>query len=130
MCIRDSRSTGRGPPARAAIARISSSELGEELQIVLEEEAQVVHAVFQHREAVEAHAEGEARVRGRIDAAVAQHLGMHHPGARALEAAPRAVLAPPLHVDLDPGIAERKVRRPAAQRYIVALEERAAELRD
>src|SRR5499426_149540 len=41
---------------------IASRELSEEAQVVLEEEAQVVDAVLQHRDALDAHPERPARV--------------------------------------------------------------------
>ncbi len=44
-------------------------KLGQEAQIALEEQAQIVDAVAQHGQAVRPHAEGEARVLLRIDAA-------------------------------------------------------------
>src|SRR5665213_2992863 len=40
--------------------------------------AQVRHAIFQHGQAVDPHAEGEALPFVRIEAAAAQHIGMHH----------------------------------------------------
>ncbi len=49
--------------------RSKRPELPQETQVVLEEQAQVVHAVTQHREPVDARAEGIAGVALRIDAA-------------------------------------------------------------
>src|SRR5689334_20995201 len=63
------------------LMRLTRPELREEAQIVLEEQAQVVHAIAQHREAVDAHAEGIARVLLGIDAAGLEHLRMHHAAA-------------------------------------------------
>src|SRR4249919_1340135 len=51
-----------------------SGELLQEPRIVLEETAQVVDAVTQHRKALHAEAESEAGVAFRINAAVAQHV--------------------------------------------------------
>ena len=48
-------------------------ELRQEAQVVFEEQAQVVHAVAQHGQAIDAHAEGVAGVFLRIDAARFEH---------------------------------------------------------
>src|SRR6516164_5894446 len=44
----------------------------------LEESAQIRHAVFEHRDAVDAHAPSEALVLVGIEPAIAQHVRMHH----------------------------------------------------
>ena len=63
----------------------ASAELLEEPQIVLEERAQVVDAVAKHRQPLDAHPECVAIELDRIDADIAQHVGMHHSAAQDLE---------------------------------------------
>src|SRR3954447_209428 len=52
----------------------------QEAHVVLEEDAQILDAVAQHRDPVRAHPEREALVPLRIEAAVAQHDRMNHSG--------------------------------------------------
>src|ERR1700733_13603928 len=54
-------------------------------QVRVEEVAQVRQAVFEHRQAVEANAPGEALIDLRIEAAIGQHIGMDHAAAEDLE---------------------------------------------
>src|SRR6185369_13900271 len=54
-------------------------------QIGFEKRAQIRDAVFQHRETVDAEAEGVTLIARRIDAAHLQHARMHHAGACDLE---------------------------------------------
>ena len=49
-------------------------ELLEELQVVLEHQADVVDAILQHGDTLDANAEGEAGILVRVDIAVLQHL--------------------------------------------------------
>src|SRR3989449_985537 len=65
----------------------SSCELIEEAEVVLEEEADVVHAVLQHGDPLDAHAERPAGDLFGIVAHVLQHLGMHYPRAEDLQPA-------------------------------------------
>src|SRR2546426_5895217 len=65
----------------------SRSELAEESEVVLEEEPDLGDAVPQHRDALEPHAEREARDLLGIVAHGAEHVGVHHPGAQHLEPA-------------------------------------------
>src|SRR4029078_6635544 len=51
----------------------------EPAHVGLEEGAQVRHPVFQHGDAVDSHAPGEALIFVGIEAAIAQDVGMHHP---------------------------------------------------
>src|ERR1039457_5279238 len=77
----------------------------EEAHVVLEEQAQVRYPVDEKRDAVDAHAEREARVLLGVDPSVPQHGGMDHPSAQDLDpAGARAGAA---------GRAARVARRPA-----------------
>src|SRR5258708_11486507 len=51
----------------------------------LEELAQIRDAVFEHRDTVDAHAPGEALVLVGIEAAIAQHIRVHHAAAENLQ---------------------------------------------
>src|SRR5262245_44836326 len=88
--------------------------VGEPAHVGLEEGAQVRHAVFEHGDAVDAHAPGEPLVLVRIDADVAQHVRMHHPAAEDLHpvlafAEADLVLAlAALDVGLERGLGERE----------------------
>src|SRR5690606_24173175 len=57
------------------------AELRQEPQVVIEEQAQVVDAVAQHRQALYAHAEGEAGIFLRVDAGHAQDVRVDHAAA-------------------------------------------------
>ena len=60
--------------------RLTSRQLKllQELQVVLEEQAQVVDAVFQHGDAFHTHAEGETGVFFWVDAAGSEDVGVAH----------------------------------------------------
>ena len=96
--------------------------------------AQVRHAVFQHRDAVDAHAPGEALVLVGIEPAIAQHVRVHHAAAEnlqpvlALAEADLALVAAALDVDLERGLGEREEGRAEAHLHVVDLEEGLAEL--
>src|SRR5688572_13102281 len=81
----DARGPQRGESRRGASA--ASLELREETRIVVEENADVGNAVFQHCDPVDAHSKSETREAFGIDARVAEHDGMDHPGAADLEPA-------------------------------------------
>src|ERR1700682_5025937 len=70
-----------------------ASELPQKTHVVIQEQPKVGHVVLEHREAVQPGAEGEAGIAFRIDAAVAQHLGMHHPSTQDLQPAALAAAA-------------------------------------
>src|SRR5277367_2955386 len=82
----------------------------------LEEGAQVRHAVFEHGDAVDAHAPGKSLKLIRIKSAILQHIGMHHAAAENLQPivafaeTDRALVAPALDVDLERRFGERKER--------------------
>ena len=66
-------------------------ELLEELQVVLEHQTDVVDAVLQHGDTLDADAESEAGVLVRVDVAVLQHLAVDDTAAEDLD--PAGVLA-------------------------------------
>src|SRR5215467_3222562 len=82
--------------------------------IGFEEGAQIGHAVFEHRYAVDAHAPGEALVLVRIEAAIAQHVRMHHAAAEnfhpilAFAETDLALVATVLDVDFERRLGERE----------------------
>src|SRR5690606_12860628 len=67
--------------------RVNTSKLTQEAEIVVEKQPNVVDAVAEHRDALDAHAEREARPPLRIVADVEQHLRMDHAGAQNLQPA-------------------------------------------
>src|SRR5882724_6173035 len=101
--------------------------------VAFEQLPQVGHAVFQHRDAVDAHAPGKALIDVGIDAAGAQHIGVHHAAAEnlhpvlAFAETNLALVAPALDVDLERGFGERKERRAESHVDVIDLEERLAE---
>src|SRR5579864_1385657 len=105
------------------------AKLRQEAQIVLEEEPQVVHSVAQHREPIDAGAEGITGVALGVDATRFEHVWVDHAAAGDLE--PAGVLAgaaslagteEALHVDFGRRFREGEVRGPKAHRE-VSLEE-------
>src|ERR1035437_9240974 len=107
--------------------------MGEPAHVVLEQLAQIGHAVFQHRDAVDAHAPGKALIDVGIDAAGAQHIRMQHAAAENLQPVLAfaetdfALVAPALDVELKRRLGERKERRPESHVDVIDLEERLAE---
>src|SRR5450631_3648465 len=57
----------------------------EPAHVALEQLPEVGHAVFQHRDAVDAHAPGKALIDVGIDAAGPQHVRVHHAAAENLQ---------------------------------------------
>src|SRR3990172_5769426 len=93
------------------------AELAEEAQVVLEEEPDIVDAVLEHGDALDAHAEGPARHLLGVIAHIAEHVGMHHARAQDLDPpillADAAALAPAEeaeHGHLGGGLREREER--------------------
>jgi len=95
----------------------------------VEEGAQIRHAIFQHRQPVDADAEGEALIAVGIDAAVSEHVGVNHAAAQnlhpvlALAEADLAALAPALNVDLHRRLGEGEEGRTEAQLNTFHLKE-------
>src|SRR4030095_10890551 len=99
----------------------TSGELPQEAQVVVEKQTDVVDAVLEDRDPVDAHAEGPAGDLFRVVAAVAQHLGMDHARAQDLQPprllahpTPRAAAQEAQHVHLRRGLGEGKERGPEA----------------
>ena len=108
-------------PAAGDVHLARPRELREEAHVALVEQADVGNAVAQHGDALRPHAEGEAGVPLGVDAAVLEHLGMHHAAAEDLHpagalaggaAAAAAELA--AHVHLGRRLGEREERGPEA----------------
>ena len=96
-------------------------ELLEELQVVLEHQTDVVDAVLQHGDTLDADAKGKAGVLIRVDVAVLQNLAVDDAAAQNFDPAgvlaQRAALAVALEaadIDLDAGLGEREVGRAQA----------------
>src|SRR6476661_4666496 len=108
--------------------------MAEPAHIAFEQLPQIRHAVFQHRDAVDAHAPGEALIDIGIDATGAQNVRMHHAAAEnlqpvlALAEADLALVAPALDVDLERRLREREKRWPESHVDVIDLEKRLAEL--
>ena len=118
------------------------SELLQEPFVVLEDQPQVADLEVAHGEAFQTHAEGEAGILVRINAAVAQHLGVHHAGAQHFDpalalagGAARAVALVALDIHFAARLGERKMMRAEARDRVLAVElahdlvERALEIR-
>ena len=119
-------------PARAG--RVGHRLGDQETDVVVVEQAHVGDAPRQHRGALDAHAEGEARVALGVDPAVAQHLGMDHAAAEELEpaavfahAAAGAAAHDACELELQRRLGEREVVRAPLQRRARA-EERSREI--
>src|SRR5260370_5818817 len=84
-------STRRPSGQRGSDRTIWWSKLLQETHVVLEERAQVVDAVAEHGEAVDAHAEGVTGELLRVVAHAGEHVGVHHAGAQHFQ--PAGVLA-------------------------------------
>src|SRR3546814_12372441 len=82
-------------------------------QIGVEEGAQVGDAVFQHGDAVDAHAPGKALPFVGVEAAMLQHARMHHAGAENLE--PVITLADAPHAPLAREIGRASCRESGCQ---------------
>src|SRR4051812_13119321 len=130
---RRSRSCTQSASERREVER-TEAVMREPAHVGLEEGAQVRHPVFQHGDAVDSHAPGEALIFVGIEAAIAQHVRMHHSTAEnlqpvvALAEPDLALVAPALDVDLKRGFGEREERRAEAHLDLIDLEECLAEL--
>ena len=103
--------------------RSPACELREEAHVALIEQPDVGHAVAQHRDAGRPHAEREAGVALRVDAALLEHARMHHAAAENLHpagalagTAAGAMTELALHVHLRRRLGEREERGAEAHR--------------
>src|SRR5690606_17492687 len=103
-------------------------ELAQEAQIAFVELAQVVDAVAQHGQALEAGAEREADVALGVEPEIAHDLRMHLAGAGDLEPAAAIGAGGEHHVDLGRRLGEREERRAEPHDQVVAFEEAAQEV--
>src|SRR6476661_24375 len=78
------KSRAQSPRERWDLERLEAV-MREPAHVAVEQLPEIGDAVFQHRDAVEAHAPGKALVDIRIDAAGAQHVRMHHAAAENFE---------------------------------------------
>ena len=100
--------------------------------IGLVEGPQVGHAVFEHGDALDAHAEREALPLARVQSAIGQHAGMHHPRAQNFQPvgplADLAGLAVPADIDLHRRLGEGEVAGAEAHRQVGHGEEATQEI--
>src|SRR3990170_2657914 len=128
-----SHRTAQTPSKRGDSERREAVML-EPAEIAREEGAQIRHAVFQHGDAVDAEAEGEALIAFGIEPHIAQHVGMHHAAAENLE--PLIALANAdlvthfgvADIDFHRRLGEREIARAEAHFHLWHLEEGFAEL--
>src|SRR5258708_4044022 len=96
-------------------------ELLQEAEVGFVEQANVVYVVLEHRHALDAESSRIAVPLGRVDAAVAEHLGVDHPAAPHLEPAfvpaalaPHSIADSARHVEFEARLGEGEVARPHA----------------
>ena len=96
----------------------SQSKLRKKAQVVLEEETQIIYAITQHSQTLDAHAKGESRVALRIDPGHFEHPGVDHSATHNLEPPgmatnPAAVATAmyALNIDLSARLYKREVGR-------------------
>ena len=122
------------PPREARHVERQEAVMAQPAQIGVEEGAQIGDAVFQHRDALDPHAEGEALVLGGIDAAILPapwDAPCRSRGFRASRRRRRSSVRRPCASSRyrpRPRLGEREIARAEAHRQIVDLEEGAAEL--
>src|SRR5882762_7573648 len=127
------RSRAQSSRQRRDVERLEAVMV-EPAHVAVEQLPQIRHAIFEHRDAIDAHAPGKALIDVGIDAAGAQHVRMHHAAAENFQpilafAEPDFTLvASALDVDFERGFRERKERRPEPHVDVIDLEERLAEL--
>src|SRR5690606_34804502 len=107
------------------LAWLDTSKLAQEPKIVLEEQADIVDAVTQHRDALDAHAEGKSRPALGVIPHVEQHLRVYRAGAQdfqpalvAAHPAAGAVAHDALNVHFRAGFGEGKIARAETHRAL------------
>src|SRR5215813_11928286 len=107
------------------------AKLFQEAQVVTEEIANIVDAVFQHGNTLRPHAEGKPAKHLGVIATIVEYLGMHHTGSENLQPptmfADRAALATAddaIHIDFDAGLGKGEMA--AAKAHLTVLTKHAA----
>src|SRR5262249_10598783 len=122
----------QAPGQRRKIER-AETVMGQPSHIRLEECAQVMHAVFEHGDAVYPHTPGKTLIFVRIEAAIPQHVGVDHPAAEnfqpvvAFAKTNFTFVALALDVDLKRWLGKRKERRAETHLDVIDLEKCLAE---
>ena len=99
----------------------------EPAQIIIKEGAQVWHTIFQHGDAVDAHAPSKALIFIGVNAAIAQNIGVHHAATQNLQPAvplanqQLAAFSFALHIHFHRGFGERKIGSAEAQVHLFYL---------
>ena len=99
-------------------------------QISVKKCPQIWHAIFQHRQAVNAHAKGETLIFFAINTGVLQNRWMHHATAAdfhpiiALADNQLIAVAPTLHVNFHTRLSEGEIARAQANSDIINLKKR------
>ena len=99
-------------------------------QIGTEKGPQIGHAIFQHGQAVNAHAEGKALIFFRVNAGMGQHMRVDHAAAAnfhpVITTADHQLVAVTVaaHIDLHAGLGKGEIARPEPDGDIVDLEKR------
>src|SRR6478752_125767 len=107
--------------------------MGQPSHVRFEECAQVMHAIFEHGDAVYPHAPGKTLVLVGVESAIPQHIGMNHPAAQnfqpvvAFAKTNFTFVALALDVDLKRRLGKRKERRTETHLDVVDFEKRLAE---
>src|SRR6185437_7030705 len=76
---RRTRTSRSHSPRESRHVKCQESIMLQPAQIAIEEGAKVVHPVFEHRQPIDAGAEGEALPLVRIETAVGDHFWVNHP---------------------------------------------------
>src|SRR6266571_6653242 len=130
--VQRERSVAQSSRKRGEVER-AEAVMGEPAHVGLEERTEIRHAVFEHGDAIDPQAPGEALILVGIEPAIAQHVRMHHAAAEnlhpvlALAESDLPFVASALNVDLERWFGERKKRGTEAHVDLINLEEGLAE---
>src|SRR5690606_4765480 len=119
---------GAGPPYCRGL-RCSAIELAQKAQIALEEQAQIIDAIAQHGETLEARAKCEPDITFRGEAEVAYNLRVHLPGTGYFQPAPLIGAGREHHVDFGRRFCKREEGRTETNGKVIRLEERTQKIR-
>src|SRR5262249_34098133 len=107
--------------------------MSEPAHVCFEECAQVIHAVLQHRDAIDPQTPGKTLIFVWIEPAIAEHIRMHHPAAEDLQPvvafaeANFTFVALALDVDFQRWLSKREERWPETHLHVVDFEKSLAE---